>query len=198
MPPPNSRSDVPTEPLRADHRKIRELLHEYDDLPPDAGERREWLFRQIERLLILHFALEEEILYPAVQRTGTARAVESVEEARWGHRLLRQDLTELEETDPQDPEFGSRMDVLRSNLEQYATLEERSLFAEVRRMSREMRESLRAQLEQLREKLLDREPLGRRRWVRSAMRGSPRPAVTPRPRRRDLGGDSEGEREGNP
>jgi hemerythrin superfamily protein len=148
---------VPTELLHRDHRKIRELMREYDALPPENRDRREWFFREIHRLLMLHFALEEEVVYPAIQRAGTRRAMASVDAARWNHRLVRYLLNEMDLLDPRDPTFDSKMGILRVNLEQYAATEEQTLFAEVRSMSREMQEALRTQVEQHQEQLLERE-----------------------------------------
>jgi hemerythrin superfamily protein len=145
-----------TEFLRRDHRTLRELLNEYDSLPFEQRDRREWLFREIHQLLTLHFALEEEVVYPAVQKTGTERALASVEEARWGHRLVRYLLGEMSLLDPRDSGFDSKMGILGANLKEFAATEERTLFQEIRGMSREMQLALRIQLEERREKLLER------------------------------------------
>jgi hemerythrin superfamily protein len=151
------RLSVPTEILRQDHRKIRELLEEYDAVPREDPDLRDEIFQQIHRLLLLHFLLEEEVLYPAVRRTGTERAVESVEEARWGHRLVRQLLAEMEPLGRGEARFESKMRLLRLNLEHYARAEERTLFAEVRSISREMQHRLLDQLEARREEWMRQE-----------------------------------------
>jgi hypothetical protein len=148
------RLGIPTGPLRRDHRKIRDLLREYDVLPPENDDRREWIFRELQRLLVLHFTLEEEIVYPAVHRMGTEQAMDSVEEARWGHRLVRYLLDEMDQLDPREPGFDSKMAILRLNVEQYVATEERTLLAEVRRMSAELQQSIQSQLEERREQLL--------------------------------------------
>jgi hemerythrin superfamily protein len=148
---------APTELLHRDHRRIRELLREYDTLPLENRDRREWLFREIQRLLMFHFALEEDVLFPAVQSMGTKRAMGSVEEARWNHRLVRDLLNEMDLLDPRDLTFDSKMETLRVCLEQYAVTEERALFGQVRSMSRELREALRTRLEQRQEQLLEAE-----------------------------------------
>lgn len=147
----------PTESLRQDHRKIRGLLREYFSLPPEDRSRRGGLFDQIHREILLHFTLEEEILYPAIQKMGGERAQDSLEEARWGHRLLRQLLTELSQMDSDGEAFDSKVGLLMTNLEHYCDSEERGLFPEVRDMSRELRESLRSRLNSVRERLLEGE-----------------------------------------
>jgi len=154
------RLSAPTESLRLEHRKIRELLREYSALPLDDRNRREEIFDQIHRLLLLHFALEEEILYPTLRRTGTEQAAESVEDAQWGHRLLRQLLTELSQMNAQERAFDSKLNVLRMNLEYYMDAEERNVFPEVRELGREMRETLLQELEGLRNAMLDQEGKG--------------------------------------
>ena len=154
------RMSVPTEALRQDHRRIRDLLREYSAVSPDDRNRRDWLFERIHREILLHFALEEEVLYPAVQKKGAERAMESVEEARWGHRLLRQLLTELSQMSSEERSFDAKMGMLQTNLEHYMESEEKSVFPEVRDMSREMKDALRARLESVRERLLEGEQRG--------------------------------------
>jgi hemerythrin superfamily protein len=151
---------APTEGLRQDHRRIRDLLRDYFAIPLDDRNRRDWLFDKIHREILLHFTLEEEVLYPTVQKTGVERALDSIEEARWGHRLLRQLLTELSQMDSAGEAFDSKVSMLRTNLENNIEAEERTLFPEVRDMSREMRESLRSRLERVKERLLDSEQHG--------------------------------------
>lgn len=147
------RLSVPTESLRQEHRKIRDWLREYSALPLDERQQREWLFDRIHRQLLLHFAVEEEVVYPAVRNLGVKKAIESVEEAQWSHRLLRQVLTELSQMSTRERPFDSKMEVLRMNFEQYLDAEEQSLFPELRDLSREQRESLHGRLEELREQL---------------------------------------------
>ena len=147
----------PTESLRQDHRRISGLLREYFSVPPEDRSRRGGIFDQIHREILLHFTLEEEILYPAIQKTGVERAVESIEEARWGHRLLRQLLTELSQMDSDGEAFDAKVGLLKTNFEHYSDSEERGLFPEVRDMTREFRESLRSRLEGVRERLLEGE-----------------------------------------
>jgi hemerythrin superfamily protein len=152
-------SSSSTESLHQDHRKIRELLREYGAVPHGDRKHRDLLFERIHRELLIHFTLEEEILYPTLQRTGLERALDSIEEARWGHRLLRQLLTELSQMDSDGAAFDSKMGLLRANLDHYIETEERTVFREVREMSREVRESLRVRLETIRDRL-EGEPFG--------------------------------------
>jgi len=154
------RPPVPTEALREEHRKIREQLREYSSFPPDDRTRREWMFDKIHRQLLLHFSLEQEVLHPAVNRTGVGRAIESVEEVRWALRLVRQQLTELSKMSAHGRSFDSKMGLLRTNFDYYVDAEERLLFLEVGDMSRETQETLRAQLDDLRERLLDQQRHG--------------------------------------
>jgi hypothetical protein len=152
-----ARLGFPGELLRWEHRKLRGLFRDYAALRPDDPGGRERLFGEIRRLLLLHIALEEEVVYPTLRMTGLERATEGVEEARWGHRLLLYLVEEMKQQSPQERGFDSKMGILRMNLEQYAVLEERTLFELLRSMSREMREGLGARLDALRGELLDRQ-----------------------------------------
>jgi hemerythrin superfamily protein len=152
-----ARLALPTEPLRRDHRMIRALLRDYDALAPEDTDRREWIFRELRRLLVAHLSLEEEIVYPAVEKMGTAQAARALKEARGVHDVLRRRLTELSELELEDPGFESKMRLLRLNVEEYAVTEERTIFAELRGLSPESGESLRRRLDRRRDELRHRE-----------------------------------------
>jgi iron-sulfur cluster repair protein YtfE (RIC family) len=147
----------PTEPLRRDHRRIQDLLRDYDALPPEDKDRREWIFRQIRRLLVEHISLEEELIYPELEKRGSEQAAAALKEVRWVHELLRTQLTELSELDPDAAEFDPKMHLLRLNLEQYAATEERTIFSEIRGMGRQIGQLLRAQLDRRQEEVRERE-----------------------------------------
>lgn len=143
----------PTDSLVADHREILSLLRDIEDFPADARDRREAAIRQLERRLLSHLTLEEEVIYPAVWRTGREQAIERIEEARWGHRILRQILSELVATDPEGDGVPPLALLLRENLEETSRLEEEHLFAELRPMGFGTLRVLRDRLEERREQL---------------------------------------------
>src|SRR5262245_39031181 len=135
MPHTRIRFSAPTEELRLEHRRIRELLHEFSAVPRDDRDRRELLLDWIHRRLLLHLILEEEVIYPALRKIGAEQALGPVDEAEWSHGLLRQLLTELSQMSAQDRSFDTRMSVLRINVEHYIDAEERLLFPLVRALS---------------------------------------------------------------
>ena len=93
------------------------------------------------------------MIYPAVWKTGRERAIELIDEVRWGHRILRQVLSELVAAGPADGRFPVLARVLREDFEEYSRLEEEHLFAELRPMGRGTLQVLRDRLEERREQL---------------------------------------------
>jgi hypothetical protein len=148
-----ARLPLPTESLAAEHREILNLLHDLEELPTEVRDRREAIVHQVERRLLSHLILEEEVIYPAVWRTGRDRAIERIEEARWGHRILRQILSDLVAADPGGDGFSSLVQLLREDLEEYSRIEEENLFAELRMMGPGTLRMLRDRLEERREQL---------------------------------------------
>lgn len=132
--------------LRREHRAIRKLLREFEAAPSENCDLGERLFRDIRRQIRMHFALEEEILYPAVLKSGTEQASGAVEKSRSGHERLRAQLTEMEHTGLRQPVSPSQRIDFRKNWEQDAAEEEGTLYVEVLRLSPEVRWALRAQL----------------------------------------------------
>jgi hemerythrin superfamily protein len=136
--------------LRQDHGEIRELFHEYEAHPSEDREPREKLFRQIRSLVLIHCALEEDIVFPTLRRLGTERASRVLDESRQGHGRLWKLMADLEQLDRRHPLFDARMGLFRKAWEEYAARESVTLFEEVRGMSPEARQALRTELQRRR------------------------------------------------
>lgn len=148
-----TRIPTPTDGLIAEHREIASLLHEIDGLPAEDRERRLAIVHRVERRLLSHFTLEEEVLFPAIWKTGREHALERIDEARWAHRILRQILSELVATDPWSDRFLSLARLLREDVEEYSRVEEENLFPELRFIGSGMLRLLHDRLEERREQL---------------------------------------------
>ena len=139
--------------LRRDHAQIRDLFEGYHQLgdPPRPSKRE--LFELIRRELRAHAAVEEEILYPAVEHGPDPRARELVRDARQEHRILRGLLSEIRSLSPDDESFDTRMAVLRETCEHHAAEEERELFPIFIRLPPQVREDVSDRLRTRRDEL---------------------------------------------
>lgn len=124
------RASKATDVLKEDHKRVKKLFGEYEDLEDGANDRKMRLFGEIHRELTIHAAIEEEIFYPAVEgvekgkRGGEAVVAEAIEE----HRVVKTLLQELAGLDPGFEAFDAKMKVLRENVEHHADEEEKEMF----------------------------------------------------------------------
>jgi hemerythrin superfamily protein len=124
------RAEKATDVLKEDHKKVKELFAEYEDLEGGAMDRKLELFGQIQRELRIHAAIEEEIFYPGVEgvQKGKRDGVEIVAEAIEEHKVVKTLLDELGSLDPGIEAFDAKMKVLRENVEHHAEEEEDEMF----------------------------------------------------------------------
>lgn len=133
---------VETDPialLKADHKKVRGLLGEFEDTSARATTRRDELLQTIERELKIHTTIEEEIFYPAFRDAAEKQDdkklfYEAVEE----HHVVDAVLAELREAEPASEQFAAKAKVLKDLVEHHAEEEETEMFPRARKlMSRE-------------------------------------------------------------
>jgi len=125
------RAIMATAILRDDHRKVKDLFSQYEQLGDEgAADSRLELFQQIRRELIIHSDVEEEIFYPAIESLGSkhGEARERVLEAREEHQGIRTLLDELGELQPDNEEFDDRMKALIESVSEHADREEEEIF----------------------------------------------------------------------
>jgi hypothetical protein len=159
---------LPTEGLRRDHREFVRLLNQYEQVPPEQRDARHQILMRIQRRLFVHFTLEEEILSPALGRFGAEAMAVSMEDARRRYGILRQFLSDLDQTDGNDPDFAPKLRFFREYLDEYARAEEEDLYLVTRPMTVDQREELRSRLFERRRQLLGKA-------------GSPAPGTQPSP-----------------
>ncbi|HET7483604.1 MAG TPA: hemerythrin domain-containing protein, partial [Actinomycetota bacterium] len=61
--------------LEEDHKKVKKLLEELDSTTERGVKTREELFAKIKTELLVHEALEEELLYPALKQNPKSKEV---------------------------------------------------------------------------------------------------------------------------
>lgn len=132
-------SAKPTDLLKKDHRRIRELFDLFEEAEPDEKQP---LFEEIRNELTLHAQIEEELFYPALEEVEDEECQELVEEAREEHELVKDLLEELSEIASSDETFDAKMKVLRENVEHHAEEEEDQIFSFVDELTKDRREEL--------------------------------------------------------
>lgn len=117
--------------LKNDHRTVEKLFRRYEQAGDRAfAEKRKIVDRIIEELST-HAAIEEQVFYPAARDEVADTedlALESIEE----HRIIKWELSELEDMDPQDERFDAKVTVLIENVRHHVEEEESDFFPKVR------------------------------------------------------------------
>jgi len=116
--------------LTEDHRRVKRLLSELEDTTTRGVKTRTELFERLERDLVAHEAIEEEIFYPALRDHPKAR--ELVLESYVEHEVVDRLLGELKSTPVDDEVWGPKARVMIENLRHHVEEEETELFKKAR------------------------------------------------------------------
>lgn len=116
--------------LKKDHRTVKSLFESFEKAKKtDEETSKAELFASIKEELDAHARVEEEIFYPAFDRTSEdADDKELVLEAGEEHKQVKTLLAELEGMDPDDQTFDAKMKVLKDNVEHHVKEEEGEMF----------------------------------------------------------------------
>jgi iron-sulfur cluster repair protein YtfE (RIC family) len=112
--------------LTKEHREVEGLLNSLAESEPGAGRNR--LIEELDRSLSVHMLVEEQFVYPIVERVIDK---ESETEAEVEHSLARDGLTKLHEL-ADEPGFGAAVDMLKAGIAHHVKEEEEELFPELR------------------------------------------------------------------
>ena len=110
--------------LRDDHRKMKELFHQFERA--EEHDRKEEIAHETLKELRVHTALEEEIFYPAAreQIDEKGRIAEAFEE----HHVAKILLSELQKISSHDQRFEAKYKVLAESVKHHIQEEESRLF----------------------------------------------------------------------
>lgn len=120
---PNSK---PFAILIEDHRKVAKLFREIEDTTERAEKTRDGLFAEIKTALDEHTRIEEEVLYPALERADKTH--ELTLEAEEEHKVVKELLAQLESEDNTTEEWTAKLTVMIENVEHHVKEEENELF----------------------------------------------------------------------
>ncbi|MDB5039401.1 MAG: hemerythrin [Candidatus Eremiobacteraeota bacterium] len=123
--------------LKADHKKVKGLFAETDDLSDRATTQLKRIGDQVCQELTVHAEIEETIFYPAVKdrtQRGHKEERDLVLESYEEHSLVKKIIGDLEAIDATDESYRPKLKVLREMVEQHVKEEERELFPGAREL----------------------------------------------------------------
>jgi hemerythrin superfamily protein len=113
--------------IKADHREVEKLFHEFEDAGDRAYKTKQQLVSQIIKELEVHATVEEEIYYPAVDAKAKKDGKELVAEAVEEHHVVKVLLGELATMSAEDDAFDAKVTVLIENVRHHVEEEEEEL-----------------------------------------------------------------------
>lgn len=120
--------------LRNDHEALRGMFNQFKKPTSSRGQNgRKDLFNEIRREILIHSQMEQEIFYPALTGTSSARATELIAQAEQEHHSVEKLLQELNVMSAADKQFEARMGTLMDQVIEHIEMEEEQIFDEARK-----------------------------------------------------------------
>jgi hemerythrin-like domain-containing protein len=116
--------------LETDHRRFEKLLKEGEESTERARKGRAEILKTLVAELNVHEAIEEQVLYPALEPHAEARHIvlEGFEE----HHIADVIIKELKDVATDDEKWGAKFKVLKENIAHHIKEEERMMFPAAR------------------------------------------------------------------
>ena len=118
--------------LTADHREVKEMFEQFDELGDRAKASKEKLKEKICKALIAHTTIEEEIFYPAMRAKGED-AEDMVDEAVVEHASAKDLIKQLQEMQPDDDLYDAKVKVLGEQIDHHVQEEEKEMFPKAKK-----------------------------------------------------------------
>jgi len=106
--------------LKKDHQEVHQFLLEYMSMGEGDFARREELFQQIDKALLIHTDCEEQIFYSALEKHNPDLTQQAMSE----HQEVKQLLAELLDLEIDDQAFEDHMFTLAQTVEAHVQDEE--------------------------------------------------------------------------
>ena len=119
--------------LTTDHREVKALFQQYQELVDHEGEddEKQEIAEQICMMLTVHAQIEEEIFYPAAK--DAIKEPDLVNEANVEHASAKDLIAQIQESDPSDEMYDAKVKVLGEYIDHHVKEEESELFPQARR-----------------------------------------------------------------
>lgn len=139
--------------LDADHKAVKKLFSEYEELAEARGgskEKKRVLAEKICLELLVHTQLEDEIFYPAVRKAIKEDLM--MDEAGVEHSSAKDMIAQIQEMSPGDTLYDAKVIVLGEYIDHHVKEERNEMFPKARASRLDlvkMRETLQARKEEL-------------------------------------------------
>jgi len=131
MPKTRSKSAAAIEMLKEDHAKVKKAFKEFETLDREDTEACRQLVQTVCDDLKVHTTLEEEIFYPAVREAIEDEDI--MNEASVEHETAKMLIEQLENMEPDDPNYHATFTVLGEYVMHHVKEEENEMFPKLRR-----------------------------------------------------------------
>lgn len=140
--------------LDADHKAVKKLFKEFEELTESRGNTREKKRRLAQRIcqeLTVHAQIEEEIFYPAIRKAIKDDLM--MNEAEVEHASAKDLIAQIEHMDASDAKFDAKVTVLGEYIDHHVKEERNEMFPKARATKVDL-VKLRQQLEARKEELM--------------------------------------------
>ena len=152
---PTTRTKDACDLLDADHRAVKKLFKEYEELTQSrarsAAQKKLDLARRICMELTVHAQIEEEIFYPALRQA--MKESDLLDEAQVEHQSAKDLIAQIQEMDAADGMFDAKVKVLGEYVDHHVKEEKNEIFTKARSARKldlvAMRDELEARKEEL-------------------------------------------------
>lgn len=150
---PNARQKDACDLLDADHKAVKKMFAEFEELTEARGNTREkkrQLADKICRELTVHTQIEEEIFYPAVRKAINDELM--MDEAEVEHASARDLIAQIQEMEPGDAIYDAKVLVLGEYVDHHVKEERTEMFPKARASKVDlvkMRDALQSRKEEL-------------------------------------------------
>ncbi|WBY01492.1 hemerythrin domain-containing protein [Ramlibacter tataouinensis] len=142
--------------LDADHRAVKKMFKEYEELTGSrargAAQKKMDLARQICMEVTVHAQLEEEIFYPAVR--AALKETDMLDEAAVEHQSAKDLIAQIQQMTDADDKFDATVKVLGEYIDHHVKEERNQIFPKARSARKLDLVAMRDELEQRKEELM--------------------------------------------
>jgi hemerythrin superfamily protein len=154
---PNARGEKDAcDLLDADHRAVKKLFKQYEELTNSRGrtvaQKKTELARQICHELAVHAQLEEELFYPALREV--LRDTDMIAEAEVEHQSAKDLIAQIEGMGEADEMFDAKVTVLGEYIDHHVKEERNEIFPKARSARKLDLVAMRDQMMQRKEELM--------------------------------------------
>ena len=147
--------------LEQDHQKVKKIMGEIEKTTERGVKTRQELFTKLEKELVVHEKIEEQIFYPRVKEQATTKKLEEiVTESFEEHHFVNVVMAEIKKTPFEAEEWAAKFSVMMENIEHHAFEEEEGeMFPKVRKIfSKAELEEMGTEMEELKLQLMEQAP----------------------------------------